>query len=247
MNFFQKVVYFFLTLNLIIFHVICQGIPSPRYEQANSLVGTRLYFFGGIINSTTTNEVWYIDLSNFKSTSTLQWKSDVSMTVEYNLGASCVNPIDNSTVYLVGGRPLITNNFLNTSSIYVFNSKNSQWSTLNITGFNNSFIARNELPVTINNNGRIFLFGGRKLEIVGAPLFNDINILDTTTMTWSTPVISQNVPTPRGDHAAVLLPTGIIIYIGGYTVVSSINSAISMNEIQLFDTNSLSWTTRVCT
>ncbi|KAF0345698.1 putative crinkler family protein [Gigaspora margarita] len=58
-------------------------------------------------------------------------------------------------------------------------------------------------------------------------------------------IISQNVPTPRGDHAAVLLPTGIIIYIGGYIVVSSIDSAISMNEIQLFDTNSLSLTTRV--
>ncbi|RIB20759.1 hypothetical protein C2G38_1161037 [Gigaspora rosea] len=135
--------------------VICQDVPSPRREQASTLVGTRLYFFGGYTIINTSNEVWYLDLSSIFNIFTPPWHSDVAMPVGYNFGTSCLSPIDNSTVFLIGGRTWITNTktYSYTSSVYKFNSKNSQWTTPNINNFNSAFTTRNEIQAVIDNNG----------------------------------------------------------------------------------------------
>ncbi|RIB06349.1 hypothetical protein C2G38_524978 [Gigaspora rosea] len=91
---------FFVIFSSVYYFVICQNVPSPRRQQASTLVGTRLYFFGGATSPTfVTNEVWYLDLSSSFSTSTPPWHSDVAMPVGYNFGTSCLSPIDNSTVF----------------------------------------------------------------------------------------------------------------------------------------------------
>ena len=91
---------FFIIFSTVYYFVICQNIPSPRFQQTSTLVGTRLYFFGGATSFTgASNEVWYLDLSSSFNTFTPPWHSDVAMPVEYNLGSSCLSPIDNSTVF----------------------------------------------------------------------------------------------------------------------------------------------------
>ncbi|KAF0538917.1 galactose oxidase [Gigaspora margarita] len=206
----------FVIFSSIYYFVICQDIPSPRCEQTSLLVGTRLYFFGGETSIGESNEVWYLDLSSSFNISTPLWHSDVVMPVGYNLGTSCLSPIDNSTVFLVGGRTWIANTFdySYTSPVHKFNSKTSQWTPLNINNFNSSFTTRNEIQVVIDNNGKIFIFGGRNYNNSTKYFYNDMNILDITTMTWSTLIQSQS-PLTHTRYSATLLLNGLIVYIGG--------------------------------
>ncbi|KAF0549469.1 galactose oxidase [Gigaspora margarita] len=78
----------------------------PQCQQTSTLVGTRLYSFGGFTIIGASNEVWYLDLSSSFNISTPPWHSDVVMPVGYNFGTSCLSPIDISTVFLIGGRKL---------------------------------------------------------------------------------------------------------------------------------------------
>ncbi|RIB27958.1 hypothetical protein C2G38_2137569 [Gigaspora rosea] len=226
MKFFQKVLYYFFMINEVIFFVICRKIPNSRFEQASALVGTRLYFFGGLTSQVVTNEVWYLDLSNSFNTTTPPWRSDIGMPVGYILGSSCVNPINNCSILLIGGKMYIPHTLYKTysSCVYMFNPCISQWTISNLIGFNRTFIARSEMQAIIDNNGRIFIFSGKYYN--SSVLFDDMNILDITTMTWSTPPISQNVPIPRLGYTATLLQNDLIVYIGGYGTPQ-----ISMNEV----------------
>ncbi|RIB14808.1 hypothetical protein C2G38_1623173 [Gigaspora rosea] len=154
---------FFVIFSSVSFFVICQNIPSPRREQTSTLVGTRLNFFGGATSSIGfSNEVWYLDLSSSFSISKPPWHSDAAMPVGYNFGTSCLSPIDNSTVFLIGGRTWIanTNSFSYTSSVYKFDSNTSQWTTPTINNFNSSFEARNEIQAVLDNNGKIVVLVG---------------------------------------------------------------------------------------
>ncbi|KAF0548096.1 galactose oxidase [Gigaspora margarita] len=242
MNLFQNFQSFFLTIILLFPFVNCQNIPNPRYQQTSSLIGNRLYFFGGnispIVNNNDnadniTNEIWYLDLSGSFNTATPPWNKDVGMPIGYVFSASCVSPIDNSA-FLVGGRIFIPNTAninLGSSPVYVFNSNISLWTTPNIIG-------------------KIYTFGGTNYTYSNVPSgsYNDMSILNTTSMTWYTLPISANTPLPYFDYTATLLPNGIIVYIGGYksTPPGSADQyeAVSMNEIQTFNTINYSWSTK---
>ncbi|RIB18965.1 hypothetical protein C2G38_1307490 [Gigaspora rosea] len=172
------------------------------------------------------------------------------MPIGYVNGTSCVNPIDNS-VFLVGGEMYIpdtaTINF-RSPSVYIFNSNLSLWTTTDIIGFNSSFKMRNAIQSVIDKYGNIYSFGGTNYtDNTGNSSFvvyNDMSILDTTFMTWSTLPISVNAPPPYLLYTATLLSTGIIVYIGG-RMISSDNPETSMYEIQTFNANDNSWSTKV--
>ncbi|RIB05655.1 hypothetical protein C2G38_2117871 [Gigaspora rosea] len=164
--------------------------------------------------SNVTNEVWYLDLSSSFNTATPPWNKDVGMPIGYFFGASCVIPIDNS-VFLVGGRMFIPNTAninLGSSPVYVFNSNISLWTNPYIIGFNSSFKMRNQIQPVIDNYGKIYTFGGTNYTgfNVSSVDYNDMSILDTTSMTWSTLLISANAPPLILSYTATLLPTGII-------------------------------------
>ncbi|KAF0538928.1 galactose oxidase [Gigaspora margarita] len=223
-------------------------MPSPRRSQTSTLVGTRLYFFGGQTSTITSNEVWYLELSNSFNISTPPWHNDVAMPVGYSFGTSCLSPINNSTVFLIGGRILIANtrNYSYTSSVYKFDSNTSQWTTPTINTFNPSFVARNEMQAVIDNNGKIFVFGGinhGNNDNITTTAYFDMNVLDITTMTWSITTQPQSDIT-YADYSATLLPNGLIVYIGGRSASSSGVNLTNMAKIQIFDTKSYVWSTK---
>ncbi|RIB13390.1 hypothetical protein C2G38_1737519 [Gigaspora rosea] len=161
------------------------------------------------------------------------------MPIGYVYGASCVSPIDNS-VFLVGGRMYIPNTAtinLGSTSVCVFNSNISLWTTPSIIGFNSSFKMRNEIQPVIDNYGKIYTFGGTNYTgfNVSFVRYNDMSILDTNSMTWSTLAISANAPPPLLSYTATLLPTGIIVYLGGYkaTLVGSLSIPESVNMYEV--------------
>ncbi|KAF0549484.1 galactose oxidase [Gigaspora margarita] len=221
----------------------------PRRQQASTLVDSRLYFFGGGTDTIVSSEVWYLDLSSSFNISTPSWHSNVVMPVGYNFGTSCLSPIDNSTVFLIGGRTWIanTNNFSYTSSVYKFDSKVSQWTTPTINNFNSNFTSRSDIQAVIDNYGKIFIFGGSDyINPTITPIYNyynDMNTLDITNMTWSTQTQSQSALTYIG-YTATLLPNGLIVYIGGSSGSSTSVRVNNISQIQVFDTKFYVWSTK---
>ncbi|RIB05652.1 hypothetical protein C2G38_2117858 [Gigaspora rosea] len=224
MNFFQNFQSFLLIIILLFSFVNCQNIPNPRSQQTYSF-----------------------------NTATPPWNKDIGMPIGYVLGASCVSPIDNS-VFLVGGRmyiPNTANNYLGSSPVYVFNSNISVWTTPNIIGYNSSFKMRNQIQPVIDNYGKVYIFGGTNYTGFNASSvgYNDMSILNTTSMIWSTLAIFTNAPPILLSYTATLLPTGILVYIGGFkvTLTGSVipYEPVNMYEIQTFNTKNYSWSTKV--
>ncbi|CAG8633267.1 13356_t:CDS:2, partial [Cetraspora pellucida] len=101
---------------------------------------------------------------------------------------------------------------------------------------------------TVIVNGVIYIFGGRAQIDTGSPTFicfNDLFTYDTILSRWGK-INAANVPTPRSHSAAVLLPDGRILYIGGISQTSpgEPGMPIDMKEIQVFDTASSSWSSK---
>ncbi|KAF0416733.1 galactose oxidase [Gigaspora margarita] len=64
MNNFQNLCIYFILIFTCSF-VICQDIPDGRFELSSALINDKIYFFGGATNATTSsNEVFYLDLSS---------------------------------------------------------------------------------------------------------------------------------------------------------------------------------------
>ncbi|RIB29434.1 hypothetical protein C2G38_2027697 [Gigaspora rosea] len=228
----------FLSLISLCLFATCLNVPEVRMFQTSSLIGTKLYFFGGrsslnytneiyldLPNSLTsnyTNEVWYLDLTNSSifDSAIPTWHQDVGMPVGYALGTSCVSPTDNA-IFIIGGKQYLPNsyNISFNSPVYKFDpNNNSLWTIPNITRFNDTFRTRNSMQAVIDNTGKIFIFGGVNFlsndsDKSKITFYNDMNILDITTMSWSTLIIPQ---APFYIYyTATLLPSGLIVYIGG--------------------------------
>ncbi|KAF0464559.1 galactose oxidase [Gigaspora margarita] len=223
--------------------------------QSNALIGTKLYFFGGSpadVSSLSapsglpnnSNEVFYFDLSNSSliNTVTPTWYKDVEMPIASLYHTSCVNPND-SAVFIFGGRQYLPNssNPSYYSPVYRLDHNKNSWSIPNITGYNSTFTNRTSIQAVIDNTGKVFIFGGGRRSATGGDpsFFNDMNIFDITSMSWTTLVISQ-APPPSYAYTATLLPSGIIVYIGGVDYISGI-IPVKMSEIRTFNTTSFTW------
>ncbi|CAG8792242.1 1794_t:CDS:1, partial [Cetraspora pellucida] len=129
--------------------------------------------------------------------------------------------VDNR-IFLIGG--LYGNDNFNKSNLifYVFDTKKQTWNqTLTINPPANRISASS---IYNPKTGRIYFFGGRfnsstttttsDANSANYPL--DMNILNPTNYQWSKGS-SLNGPAGRDDQAVVLLPSGLILYIGGRT------------------------------
>ncbi|RIB24996.1 hypothetical protein C2G38_568041 [Gigaspora rosea] len=262
MRLFRFVLFTFLLSSHLHFLVTCLNVPSIRFGQTSALVGTKLYFFGGSFSTTNatlnpglsySNEVWYLDLSNSSlfNTAIPTWYKDAEMPVANFFDTSCVSPTNNSAIFIFGGRQFLPNSSTISfnSPVYKFDpNNNSIWSIPNITRFNSTFITRNLIQAVIDNTGRVFIFGGTSFKVNNndtSPVmhYNDMNILDLTNMAWSTLVIPQ--APPCYSYTATLLPTGLIVYVGGLDYFSDA-SQVNMSEIRTFNTISFIWSSKVC-
>ncbi|KAF0416732.1 galactose oxidase [Gigaspora margarita] len=135
------------------------------------------------------------------------------------------------------------------TAVYKFDPRSLQWTIPIISGFNNSFINRSDISAVIDSKGTTYIFCGTGsatgINTLDGNWFYDMNIFDTTLMTWSTLPLPTDVLT-RIDYTATLLPMGLIIYIGGHTKLtpSSTFTFSSFNDILIFDTKSLSWSNK---
>ncbi|CAG8654023.1 5295_t:CDS:2 [Cetraspora pellucida] len=249
-----------MTLLFILFllaSVSCQFIPDPRQYQASVLVGTRVIILGGYTGKPEyTNETIVLDLSKSFDISHPPWSINTKGAAPVNaeFGTACLSPVDNSTIYIIGGVAYKTSlEFVKPSLIYVFNSAGSSWTTLNASGFapfaDNTTNVYNDMQAIMRHD-LIYIFSGtntlRPIEsnlTTNSTLLQTLNILNTKTQAWMIFNFS-NTPSPREGYTATLLKNGYILYIGGTEKFgdASKETNVNLNNIPIFDTDDLTWT-----
>ncbi|KAF0531619.1 galactose oxidase [Gigaspora margarita] len=94
-------------------------------------------------------------------------------------------------------------------AVYKFDPINLQWTIPITSGFNNSFINRNEINAVIDSKGKSYIFSGTDYNegysAVDGKIFYEMSLFDTTSMTWSTLTLPTKI-LPRIDYTATLLP-----------------------------------------
>ncbi|KAF0549473.1 galactose oxidase [Gigaspora margarita] len=220
------------------YFVISQNVPSPRCQQTSTLVGTRLYFFGGSnLTTFTSNEVWYLDLSSLFNISTPPWHSDVVMPVEYNFVV-----IDkNGKIFIFGGTNFISSEATPIANYYndmnALDSTNMTWSTQTQSQSALTYVG---YTATLLQNGLIVYIDGSSGSSTSVRLndISQIQVFDTKFYTWSTKPISGSTIASRRYHSAVLTQDGNIIIYGGSIHDSSGKIVYVFSDIALLNTNS---------
>ncbi|CAG8625844.1 13378_t:CDS:2, partial [Dentiscutata heterogama] len=244
------------------------GRPEGRGGQESVQVKDKLYFMGGsrlvpFLNPKRYNlsdEVFYLDLSSQFDTENPPFTdlTDGTSRMFYGneKGAAMLGGSDQSDIYLIDGTQvnLSTINWNATDKInwnvtdqfiYIYKTVPKTWTKFGqgVKGIQPS--RRRSTSTVIKPNGTIYIFAGRVELDMGAStltLYNDLYQFDTILLSWNQ-IMAPNAPSPRSHSTATLLPNGKIIYIGGVSqdTPGSQTTLIIMTEIQIFDTNSLSW------
>ncbi|CAG8808506.1 33859_t:CDS:2, partial [Racocetra persica] len=142
----------------------------------------------------------------------------------------------------------VTDREMRELNIFIYRPTTQSWSIPYIRG--GPPIRRRSTSTVITQDGKIYIFGGRAEIDTGSPAlihFNDIYLYDTITPRW-TKINASNAPSVRSHSTAMLLPNGRILYIGGVSYSQSGDTnLIDMNNIAVFDTNSLTWSSKQAT
>ncbi|CAG8543795.1 43487_t:CDS:2 [Gigaspora margarita] len=256
----------FIILSLIV-ETCCflDGRPEGRGGEESVQVNDRIYYMGGsrLISSlkryNLSDEVFYLDLSSLFNIANPPFTDDGTSRMLYGneKGTAVLGGSSRSDIYLVGGTQVnlssinwnVTNQTINWSVadqfIYIYKTVPNTWTKLQQGVKGTQPSRRRSTSTVIKPNGTIYIFGGRVEQDMGSPtlrLYNDLYEFDTILLSWNQ-ITAPNAPSPRSHSTATLLPNGKIIYIGGVSqdAVGNQTNLINMTEIQIFDTNSLSW------
>ncbi|CAG8684188.1 10486_t:CDS:2 [Funneliformis caledonium] len=123
--------------------------------------------------------------------------------------------------------------------VYSYDTQSNSWSTINLA--NDSAIRKNNLKAIVDNNGKMYLFGGR----FNVTRYNDMLILNTISLKWEIGT-TENAPSPRSLYGATYVSKMYIVYLGGYYAISNKDGvSLSLKEIYYYDMVDDMWLTRV--
>jgi hypothetical protein len=206
----------FILLPFLLVEIDCEvRFPkSQRYFHTTTFLDNKLYILGGRYTSDDTintlgREFFYLDFSNVFSTKSLSWNAVKNFVPRHSGATTVIGGAKNDTLFLYGG---ITN-YERMSMVYTYNPKNNSWMIPTLEGNDGSNVNRKAYLTGIADNGKMFLWGGT--EMISKYYVNDMLILDTVDLTWSTGSLT-NAPTPRNEYGATLLPNHKIIYMGKF-------------------------------
>ncbi|RHZ53543.1 hypothetical protein Glove_441g64 [Diversispora epigaea] len=198
------------------------------------IIDNQLLIFGGLkTENDYTYELFYLDLLKSFDNTNLSWNliPEGNLPISTSYSTASVSS-DNSTIFLIGGFMKNKNKDFDYSSlIYTYNYSTKKWDKPSITG---------DIPPAGQATRGVI----DKSEYIGT-FYNDMNTLNSITMTWTTLSISENLPPRCGGYSANILSNGIIVYIGGFEFgyLANTTNAIpkDINNIKLFDTNKYEW------
>ncbi|RHZ45764.1 hypothetical protein Glove_655g3 [Diversispora epigaea] len=229
-------------------------VLPKRFLHNSVIIDDKLLVISGYTNVTDyTYELFYLDLSTSFENNKLTWTliPEGSLPV-YTWRSTAVLSLDNSTIYLYGGfmTNKDTHDYDYSNLVYTYDYSTSTWSIPNLGG--DTVSPRQDMKGVIDNSGKIYIFGGfnaTNLASFTGFLFNDMNVLNTASNTWTTLSISGSLPNRCFHYTADILPNGIIVYIGGAEQVSVGGNfaLVDINNIKLFDTSNLEWSQKDAT
>ncbi|CAB4385364.1 unnamed protein product [Rhizophagus irregularis] len=230
-----------------IFFGVESYIPVGRIGHSSILIGNKIYYFGGITDvGASLNDVFYLDLSQPFNVANPPWIKITDIPFGSSWGSVALDNSNNTEVYLFGG---ITDD-VNTqkdsfkSFVYKFNINSLSWNIPTVSGIAPS--RRIEMKAISDNSGKIYIFGGAANFLVGAQTRtfpNDMITFNIADSSWSINTAVNGLAT----YSATLLSNGIIVYVGGLEPFNGNNDVVliaDISKILLFDTNSLTWSTK---
>ncbi|CAO3613521.1 unnamed protein product [Cunninghamella blakesleeana] len=226
------------------------SIPTPRWGNSCNIVSGSLICIGGEqLNSKISNEIYKLDLYNSWNTSNPLWELlQMNSSITYpNAFFSANNHYQ--SIFIFGG--LKTNQPISQQSALAYDMLNKYWYDLPI---NDSVqLQRKQHTATLDHQDNIWIWGGvsdistyNKQEVIYHNTWISINI---NTLTYNTPNIFGNNPSPRIDHTATLISNQEILIMGGVIFSKNVTDPsgsltllpVSMNQFDIFNTNTGSW------
>lgn len=206
---------------------------KPRLSHATALINNKLYIFSEakIAGDPNNSNFFFVDLSDIPFPRNINYNSEHSRnnlilpSINNNnitcFGTTAVaGGVNNTSFILFGGRLSPDNSKDNNNLVLSFDTITNTWSRPNITGIPPK---QRTIRAVINNyNGKVYIFGGStspsftyyNTDYPKSTFYNDMIILDTINWTWDYGS-NVNAPSRRNDFSVVMLPSGIIVYIGG--------------------------------
>ncbi|RIA99403.1 hypothetical protein C1645_730859 [Glomus cerebriforme] len=232
----------FYNLYIIFFQLIAiikcqQYIPKGRTYHSAILVGTKIYFIGGLDSlNLLTHDFFYLDISkSFNKTveplPLTDW-SDKASEIPDHYGAATTALKE--LIFLIGGDiGAFETEYIYT---YSFNTTELIWKAVPVSKFA-YFVQRRRFSNAIANNDKIYLFGGGMLSGMTAEyVYFNMDIFDNINKIWINKTIGT-IAGREGHTGTFLFNTGEIIYIGGHGK----DGLIDMTNLDVYNTIKDEW------
>lgn len=199
--------------------------PCPRYGHSCSVIGTRVYIFGGKgACGKPLNDLFFLETSSWC------WVEASSTTT-----GPCGRFGHASTV--VGNKIVIHGGWDGNSAcfddLFIFDTAASTWIIPRTSG--RPPISRHGHCIEITLDGRILLFGGYTMNHSGHPEYlNDVRCLDINSMVWTKPRVTGVLIDPRYSMRSCILGK-YMICIGGFIKGKKSPSIVAL------DTETFEW------
>lgn len=218
---------FKLFISLLLSSMLCILCYAPlnRANHNSIVIDKRLLIFGGLKRNLTdkikyARELFYLDLSQPFNNKNLSWnlipEGDLPI---YAFLSTAIVGLNNTTIFLIGGVLKDANGNNVTNLVYMYDYSVNKWTAPSIIG---DYVSpRQAMEGVIDDSGNIYIFGGYDATLENSeheydgPFFNEMNMFNTTSMSWKTLSILENLPSRCGGYSANILQNGTIVYIGG--------------------------------
>ncbi|CAK4081113.1 unnamed protein product [Aphanomyces euteiches] len=141
-------------------------------------------------------------------------------------GGATLTPVTSegkTLLYLIGGANRAAEAF---NDVHVFDYDKKRWTQASPQD-NSAFEPRSG-HTSIAIGACIYVFGGANLR--EGKVYNDLHILNTDTMEWTSPCADGDIPPPRSSHIAVALPQGMLIFGGSSPLVGGMNDTFLLTS-----------------
>eukprot|EP00160_Parvularia_atlantis_P002686 Unigene12237_Nuclearia_a/m.37184 Unigene12237_Nuclearia_a/g.37184 ORF Unigene12237_Nuclearia_a/g.37184 Unigene12237_Nuclearia_a/m.37184 type:complete len:321 (+) Unigene12237_Nuclearia_a:8-970(+) len=197
--------------------------PAPLYAHSVTLVGPRLFVWGGAgADGTCAASLFVFD------TETMHWAHPTTF-------GELPPPMRGHTACLADRRLLVFgggDGAFYSKDLYVLDTETLSWSKPKVAGEAPN-ARRNHTAVM--HEGRMYVFAGGD----GAKALNDVYIFDTdpAKMTWTRAVVKGTPPAARAYHAANVVGRHMVVYGGS-------DGGKCFSDMHALDLETLTWTKR---
>lgn len=188
--------------------------PNGRYGHTIGVISlnsnsSRLYLFGGQLESEVFNDLYYFELNTFKSPKARWELIEPVNNFKPPPVANHSMSVYKNKIYIFGG---IYNNEKISNDLWCFDALTNKWSQLPTTG---------NVPLPVNEhssciiNDKLYIYGGNDFHGL---IYDTLYVLDLHSLVWSQLLSSANSngPGPRCGHTMSYLPNfNRIIIMGG--------------------------------